>query len=54
LETSQLTILATAIDGMKNSLLAVLGIVAIPACLVLGAYLVWHFGIGFFKRLGGR
>ena len=52
MDTSQLTVLATAVVGIKDQLISVIGIVAIPAVIVLGAVLIWHFGINFFRRLG--
>lgn len=49
-----LTAMTTALEGIKTDSLAALGAVAPSAIGIMGAYLVWRYGIKFFKGLAGK
>jgi len=46
-----LTAMTTALEGIKTDALGALTAVAPAAIGIMGAYLVWRYGIKFFKGL---
>lgn len=47
----ELTALTTALTTVKTDALSALAAIAPIAIAIMGAYLVWRFGIKFFKGL---
>lgn len=47
----ELTALTTALTTIKTDSLAALAVVAPIAIGIMGAYLVWRYGIKFFKGI---
>lgn len=47
----ELTALTTALTTIKTDALAALGAVAPVGIAIMGAFLVWRYGIKFFKGL---
>ena len=45
------TALVTAIQGIQTNVLAALGSVAPLGVAIMGAFLVWRYGVKFFKSL---
>lgn len=50
-DTETETAMTTALTGVKTDAISALGIVAPIAIGIMGAFLVWRFGVRFFKGL---
>lgn len=50
-DTATQTAMSTALGGVKSDAIGALGIIAPIAIGIMGAFLVWKFGIKFFKGL---
>ncbi len=50
-DTETETAMTTALSGIKTDAISALGIIAPIALGIMGAFLVWRFGIRFFKGL---
>ena len=48
-DTETETAMTTALTGVKTDAISALGIVAPIAIGIMGAFLVWRFGVRFFK-----
>ena len=50
-DTETETAMTTALNSVKTDAISALGVVAPIAIGIMGAFLVWRFGIKFFKGL---